>query len=179
MIGLKRGTVKLAQHNPKWAELFEKEKQLIKKTFGSTIIAIEHVGSTAIPGIPAKPIIDINVAVGSLEAARGMKNKFEKIAYERRPFVPGHTIEELKCQELYVKGPEAKRSHHVHVTVFENDYWKNGLLFRDYLRKNPVRAKQYAELKEKLAEKHAEDRRTYTENKEQFIKETLAKCSCI
>lgn len=173
MIGLRRGTVELIPHNPKWAELFKEEKQVLKKTFGNVIIGIEHIGNTAIAGIPAKPIIDINVAVESLKVARSMKEKFEKLGYEHRPFVQGHTKEELKWQVLYVKGPEAKRSHHVHVTVFGNNYWRNDLLFRDYLRKHPVRAKQYAELKEKLAQKHADDRGKYTENKEQFIKETL------
>ena len=173
MIGLKRGTVKLVPHNPKWSELFEQEKQLLKNTFGSTIIAIEHIGSTAIPGIPAKPIIDMNIGVGSLEIARGMKEKFEKLGYVHRPFVLGHTKEELKWQELYVKGPEAKRTHHAHVTVYDNNYWKNDLLFRDYIRNNPVRAKQYAKLKKELAEKYADDRGTYTKNKEQFINDTL------
>ena len=173
MIGLKRGTVKLVPHNQKWLELFEGEKQLLKNTFGDTIIAIEHVGSTAIPGIPAKPIIDMNIGVESLKIARSMKEKFEKLGYEHRPFVPGHTKEDLKWQELYVKGPEAKRTHHAHVTVYGNNYWKTDLLFRDHLRKNPARAKQYAELKEELAEKYADDRGTYTKNKEKFILETL------
>lgn len=173
MIGLKRGTVKLVPHNSKWAILFEKEKQILKKTFGNTILAIEHIGSTAIPGIPAKPIIDINVGVESLDVARNMKKKFEKLDYEHRPFVPGKTKDDLKWQELYVKGPGAKRTHHVHVTVLGNNYWKNDLLFRDFLRKNPKRAKQYAELKMELAEKHADDRGTYTKSKEHFINETI------
>lgn len=173
MIGLKRGTVKLVPHNPKWEKLFEREKHLLKKNFGHTILAIEHIGSTAIPGIPAKPIIDINVGVESLDVARSMKEKFEKLGYEHRPFVSGKTKDDLKWQELYVKGPEAKRTHHVHVTVLGNNYWKNDLLFRDFLRKNHERAKQYAELKEILAQKHADDRGTYTKNKEQFINETL------
>ena len=174
MIGLKRGTVKLAPHNPKWVKLFEEEKQLLERTFGDTILAIEHIGSTAIPGIPAKPIIDINIGVKSLDVARSMKEKFEKLGYEHRPFVPGKTKDDLKWQELYVKGPETRRTHHVHVTVFESNYWKNDLLFRDFLRKNHKRAKQYAELKEQLAQKHADDRETYTKSKEQFINETLA-----
>lgn len=173
MIGLKRGTVKLVPHNSKWAVLFEEEKQLLKKTFGDTILAIEHIGSTAIPGIPAKPIIDINIGVKSLEVTRDMKEKFEKLGYEHRPFVPGKTKDDLKWQELYVRGPEAKRTHYVHVSVFGGSYWKNDLLFRDFLRKNPERAKQYAELKKQLAEKYSDNRATYTENKEQFINETL------
>lgn len=173
MIGLKRGTVKLVPHNTKWAELFEKEKRLLKKTFGDTILAIEHIGSTAILGIPAKPIIDINIGVESLNIARSMKEKFEKLGYEHRPFVLGKTKDDLKWRELYVKGPESKRTHHVHVTVFGNNYWKNDLLFRDYIRKNLIRAKQYVELKEELAKKHADDRGKYTQNKEQFINDTL------
>ena len=173
MIGLRRGTVKLVPHNPKWSGLFDEEKQLLKNTFGNTIITIEHIGSTAIPGIPAKPIIDMDIGVESLEIGRSMKEKFEKLGYEHRPFVPGHAKEELKWQELYVKGPESKRTHHAHVTAYGNNYWENDLLFRDYLRKNSVRAKQYTELKAELAEKHADDRGVYTKNKEQFINETL------
>jgi len=173
MIGLKRGTVKLVSHNSKWAELFEEEKYLLKKTFGDTIIAIEHIGSTAIPDILAKPIIDINIGVKSLEVAGEMKEKFEKLGYEHRPFVSGKTKNVSKWQELYVRGTEAKRTHYVHVTVFGGSYWKNDLLFRDFLRKNPERAKQYVELKKQLAEKYADNRAIYTENKEQFIQETL------
>lgn len=87
--------------------------------------------------------------------------------------MPGHTKEDLKWQELYTKGPETRRTHHVHVTEYGNDYWENDILFRDYLRQNPLRAKQYAELKRKLAEKYSHNRDTYTKSKEQFINETL------
>lgn len=173
MIGLKRGIVKLIPYNPKWKKLFEKEKQLFENTFGDVIIAIEHIGSTAIPGIPAKPIIDINIGVKSLEIARTMKKQFENIGYVYRPFIPGHSMEGLKFQELYVKGSEKRRTHHAHATVYGNEYWKNNLLFRDYLRQNPARAQQYGELKKKLAEKYSYSRGTYTKNKEQFINETL------
>ena len=173
MIGLKRGTVKLVSHDSKWAELFEEEQQLLIDTFGGTIIAIEHVGSTAIPGIPTKPIIDINIGVRSLEVALGMKDRFEEIGYEHRPFVPGHTFEDLKAQELYAKGPDAKRTHYVHVTVYGSDFWNRALLFRDYLRCNTNRAKEYANLKEKLAQEYPEDRRSYSMNKAQFIIQTL------
>ena len=172
-LGLKRGKVKLAAYDPIWKVFFEEEKRLLEKTFGNIIIAIEHVGSTAIPGISAKPIIDINVGVKSLSVAQNMQGKFEEIGYEYRPFIEGHTKEELRWQELFVKGSETKRTHHAHVTVFESDYWNSGLLFRDCLRKNLVLAKQYAELKERLAEKYCEDREKYTSDKDQFIKKIL------
>jgi GrpB-like predicted nucleotidyltransferase (UPF0157 family) len=177
MLGLKRGTVNLVPHNPQWVRLFEQEKQLLQETFGELIIAIEHIGSTAIAGIPAKPIIDMNIAVDCLDTARAMKEKFAQIGYEHRPFVPGHTKEDLQWQELYVKGPEAKRTHHAHVTVFANDYWNNDLLFRDYLRRHPERAKEYAALKERLAKQYANDRDAYTNSKQGFITETLALAS--
>lgn len=173
MIGLKRGTVKLLPHNKKWAQLFEKEKKLLIKTFGNTIITIEHIGSTAISGIPAKPILDMDIGVRSLKIARQMKKKFEKLGYEYRPFKPGHTKKDLKEQELYVKGAEAKRTHHAHVAVYGSDYWNNDLIFRDYLRQNPKRAKQYANLKRRLAKLHANDRETYTKSKMIFIQKTI------
>ncbi|MBD3208556.1 MAG: hypothetical protein GF370_03830 [Candidatus Nealsonbacteria bacterium] len=95
------------------------------------------------------------------------------MGYEHRPFVSGLTKKELKEQELYVKGPESKRTHYVHVTVYNSDYWKKDLLFRDYLIKNPTRARKYAELKKKLAKDYATNREAYTDNKDKFIKEIL------
>lgn len=173
IIGLKRGTVKLVRHNPKWARLFEKEKKLLKKTFGRTIAAIEHIGSTAISGISAKPILDMDIGVRSLKAARGMKEKFEKLGYTHRPFLPTRPRTDRKREELYVKGPETKRTHYAHVIVYGGDCWRNDLLFRDYLCGNPSRACEYAELKKKLAKQHPNDRQMYTKKKMKFIAETL------
>jgi GrpB-like predicted nucleotidyltransferase (UPF0157 family) len=65
-IGLRRGTVKVVAHNPKWAEYFRKEKQLLLKTMGQKVVDIRHIGSTSIPGMPAKPIVDILAAVKTL-----------------------------------------------------------------------------------------------------------------
>lgn len=172
-IGLKRGTVKLMPYDPKWPDLFNKEKALLQKTFGDQILAIEHIGSTAIPGISAKPIIDIEIGVESLDVARDMKEKFEKIGYEHRPFVPGYTKEEMQWEELYAKGPEEKRTYYVHVTIYDDSHWKNDLFFRDYLRQNLSVAKDYTELKQKLAKKYTNDRRSYTDGKDSFIKNIL------
>jgi GrpB-like predicted nucleotidyltransferase (UPF0157 family) len=173
MIGLKRGMVKLVPHDGRWAALFEKEKFLFEDAFQETIIAIEHIGSTAIPGIPAKPIIDINIGVESLEVARAMKPIFVKLGYEHRPFVAGNTVEGLLAQELYVRGPESRRTHYVHVTVYGSDHWNNYVLLRDYLRRNAERAEEYANLKIRLAQEYPNDRGAYTRNKEQFVLETL------
>ncbi|HET6455978.1 MAG TPA: GrpB family protein [Armatimonadota bacterium] len=180
ILGLKRGTVKLVPHNPKWAKLFEQEKQLLVGTFGETIFAMEHIGSTAIPGIPAKPILDMNIGVESLEIAKEMKDKFVELGYEHRPFVPGQSLEGLQAQELYVRGPETKRTHFAHVTVYGSDFWNNALLFRDYLRSHPGRAQEYDDLKQKLAQQYGNDRGSYSKGKEQFVLQTLemARRSC-
>lgn len=173
ILGLKRGTVKLLPHNPKWAELFEEERQLLINTFGDTIIAIEHIGSTSIPGIPAKPILDMNIGVESLEVALAMKDEFVRLGYEHRPFVQGVSLEGLREQELYVRGPESRRTHFAHVTVYASDFWNRSLVFRDYLRSHPNRAQEYADLKTALANAHAADRTSYSKAKTDFVLETL------
>lgn len=160
-------------YDSRWASYFRKQKKILEETFGDTILAIEHVGSTAIPGMPAKPIIDIDVGVRSLKDIVAMRKKFKALAYEHRPFVRGGTKKELKKQELFVIGSEAKRTHHIHVAVFDSDYWNNDILFRDYLRAHPARARDYAALKQKLAKKFARNRANYTAGKQSFIAETI------
>mgnify|MGYP001580573155 CR=1 FL=1 len=82
MIGLRRGIVKLVMHNPKWRQSFEHEQNKIRKVFGRDALEIQHVGSTAIPGILAKPIIDIALIIPSLQEARHYKKKLKEIGYE-------------------------------------------------------------------------------------------------
>jgi len=173
MIGLKRGAVVLVPHDPEWSRLFDEERRLIGSAFGDIVVAIEHVGSTAISGIPAKPIIDINIGVASLEVAREMKGTFTSIGYEYRPFVPGVTFDGLVDQELYVKGPESLRTHYVHVAVHNSDFWNRTLLFRDYLRNHPDWAQKYGDLKVSLAEKYPNARTEYGDGKEPLILQIL------
>ncbi|MFO0704811.1 MAG: GrpB family protein [Candidatus Andersenbacteria bacterium] len=160
-------------HDPRWVRLFQKQKKILKDTFGDTILAIEHVGSTAIPGMPAKPIIDIDVGVRSMRDIVAMRKKFKALGYQHRPFVPGVTKGELKKQELFVVGSGAKRTHHIHIAIFGSNYWNNNILFRDYLRAHPARAKKYAALKCQLVKKFANDRNRYTKAKEKFISATI------
>ncbi|MBI2514611.1 GrpB family protein [Candidatus Wolfebacteria bacterium] len=170
MIGLKRGIVKLLPHNKKWKLLFENEEKKIEKKLGDLVIDIQHIGSTSIPGIPAKPIIDISMGVRVMKDAKKLIKPLEKLGYELR-----REFGRPNIQTLFVKGPESKRTHYLHVMKYNGALWKNDLRFRDYLRKHPVRAKQYAELKNKLAGKHANDRGTYTKSKAKFILETIKK----
>jgi GrpB-like predicted nucleotidyltransferase (UPF0157 family) len=166
-LGLKRGTVKLVSHNPDWQKLFEEERKLLMDAFGDAIIAIEHVGSTAIPGIPAKAILDMNVGVQALGSVDNMKEQFFQLDYEFR----GHQGE--KNRQLLVKGPEANRTHHANVIVFGSEYWTKDLLFRDYLRANKAAADEYGKFKQELAEAHSNDRHIYTNKKAALIKDLL------
>lgn len=168
MIGLKRGTVKLLPHNPKWSGVFEKERKKLSKALNDLVIDIQHIGSTSIPGIPAKPIIDISIGIKSMENSKNFIKIFEDLGYEYRPDFGGPTI-----QLLFVKGPEEKRTHYVHLMKYNGSIWKNDLAFRDYLRKNKKRAEQYASLKKELVKKFTDNRATYTASKTKFIHETI------
>jgi GrpB-like predicted nucleotidyltransferase (UPF0157 family) len=166
-IGLKRGAAKLFPHNPRWAQYFEWEKDRLTKALGTPVLAIEHIGSTAVPGLSAKPIIDILVGVERLSDVEGLKVPLEELGYEYR--ANGSNAE----QEFFARGQERRRTDYLHITEFNSPMWKRDLAFRDYLRAHPEVAKQYEELKTSLAKKHESERALYTEGKAEFIKSIL------
>lgn len=168
-IGLKRGAVILNFYTTGWARSFELEKNKLLKLFKVLAVDIQHIGSTSIPGMKAKPIIDIAVGVKSMK----LKNRYIKLltknGYEFRPF--GNTNTHL----LFVKGKESKRTHYIHVMKYNGVIWKHDLFFRDYLRSHSSVAKKYIKLKESLAKQFAKDRRSYTDSKSDFIKSIFKK----
>lgn len=169
-LGLQRGTVRLEEFNPEWSNLFEQEKELLLKTFGDRILAIEHIGSTAIPELPAKPIIDINVAVPSLNDIDDFILKLQKLGYE---YIPERRFSD---RQFFPKGPSEKRTHHLNlVEITSETGWKNQLLFRDYLRNHDDVRNEYRKLKEELAEKYANNRDEYTERKSKFVLSVIEK----
>ena len=170
MLGLKRGKVKLSLYNPKWPEIFKKEKKMLQKALGKMIIDIQHVGSTAVSRIPAKPIIDIAVAVPELSRKEVEKyiEPLKKVGYEYRG-------EDRPREHLFVKGGEEKRICHLHMVKFDSKAWKDYLLFRDYLRAHKKVATKYTELKLELAKKFSGNRKLYTTSKDNFIQKILKK----
>lgn len=168
MIGLKRGTVKLLPHNPRWSNAFEKEKKILLKTLNGLVVDIQHIGSTSVPGIPAKPIIDVSIGIKSMKNSRDFIKIFKNLSYEYRPDFGGPNI-----QLLFVKGPEEKRTHYIHLMRYNGSLWKSDLSFRDYLRTNKKRAEEYTKLKKELTGKFTNDRATYTARKADFIHETI------
>jgi len=169
MIGLKRGTVKLVGYNSKWRQNFEREEKKIKKIFGRDALKIQHVGSTAIPGILAKPIIDIALVVPSLQKARRYQKKLEEIGYELKK-------NDLRQERLFfTKGLEEKRTHYLHIGEIGSGCAEDMILFKDYLHNHKNVAKKYSKLKEQLAAKYQNLREIYAIKKKKFIEEIIQK----
>lgn len=164
-------TIRVVAYDPDWPARFAEERAAIAGLLDDgEWLDIEHFGSTAVPGLAAKPIIDIVMAVPSLEAAREtFPERFSTLDYV-------FWADNPKTDRLYfVKGmpPYGKaRTHHLHVCERPSSMWER-LAFRDYLRAHPDEAARYAALKRELAERYAEDRDAYTDAKGEFVAEIM------
>jgi len=168
-IGLKRGTVLLAKHHSEWNEAFNFEASLLCAILGPAMLDVQHVGSTAVAGLAAKPIIDIAATVRHLSDVDRFQRPLEQAGYSYR----ANGSDESKI--LFVKGPEERRTHHLHIVEQGGSAWKSFLAFRDVLRANAAEAQKYEALKQTLARKHAGDRASYTAAKRSYIDSVVAK----
>jgi GrpB-like predicted nucleotidyltransferase (UPF0157 family) len=168
-IGLKRGEVKLSEYNPRWAELFEEEKETLLEKFPSILLEISHGGSTSVPGLSAKPIIDMFAVVKSLSDAGLIRKDLEDFGYHYRG------EEGVPERILFAKGPEEMRTYHLQLVERESGQWKNHILLREYYRRHPEVATEYEKLKLELAEKYPNDRKAYGAGKKEFIAKVLEK----
>ncbi|KTC72559.1 multifunctional nucleotidyltransferase/glutamate rich protein GrpB/ribosomal protein alanine acetyltransferase [Legionella birminghamensis] len=169
---LKKDHVTLEPYNPEWPSLAQREIDKIKSVFPEhSIIDIQHIGSTAIAGLSAKPILDIQIAVPSLESTKLIAVPIlQKLGYEYWADNPD------PGRMFFVKGMPPygeKRTHHVHIVEQNSAHWRNKLLFRDYLRLHPDVASEYEQLKFKLAQEHLYDREKYTDEKLSFVSKVL------
>jgi len=164
-LGLRRGIVKLVPHRPAWKELFAEEKDRLEEVIGHQVVDIQHIGSTSIPGMVAKPILDIGIAVVDFEASEVSIDPIEGLGYQYRG---EHGIPR---RHYFVKGNP--RTHHLHMLEVNSRDWKAHLLFRSYLTSHPDIAQEYAELKIDLAERYRTDREVYQEGKDAFIERIL------
>lgn len=170
MIGLKRGTVKLVSHQKEWNENAENIVRLLKQLLGDTALDIQHIGSTSIFLIHAKPIIDIAVAVHDVN--------------DIMPYVEvlkQHNIllhkEVVAGQVFFVMEDGDIRTHHIHIVKGDGAEWNNYINFRDYLNANPEKAMMYDDFKQKLATQFSNDRKSYTAGKQEIIDQLLAEAS--
>lgn len=167
-LGLKRGTVQLEPHDKQWDEIAVQTIKTLKSILGDDVIDIQHIGSTAIPTIKAKPIIDIAVGVTDFDKVMLHNEQLQK----KGIFYRGSDVE---CQLLYVMGDMENdtRTHHIHIVKWNGTEWKNYIHFRDYLNANENMALMYQNLKEELESKYADDRVAYTRGKKDMIDNIL------
>ncbi len=163
MIGLKRGTVDVVPYALDWFPPFQQEALLLQKALGRVALDIEHIGSTAIPGMPAKPIIDLMVAVADLAKSRQLIPVVQDVGYDHRP----HDC--VPDRHFFAKGQDGERTHHLSLAETNSTFWCRQIAFRDYLRADQQAATQYAEIKIELASKYPNDRNTYIDAKEPFV----------
>jgi GrpB-like predicted nucleotidyltransferase (UPF0157 family) len=161
MIGLEKGIVRLAPFSEEWKHIFEAESALLHTVIGRYILGIQHVGSTSIPGMLAKPIIDIAIAVSDYEEAKVCIEPIETLGYEYKGEFG------IPRRHYFVKGDP--RTFHIHICEVRSQEWVDLLFFRDHLSQHPNLAQEYASLKLQLATIYPQDRTAYLEGKAPFI----------
>lgn len=168
-IGMKRGTVYLEPHQDGWETAARETIRLLKSILGDAAADIQHVGSTSIRSIPAKPIIDIAVGVQDYEAVLNKRDELEGAGIIFR-------FDERPEQLLFVMGDfeQDTRTHHIHVVLYDSEEWKNYISFRDHLNSDEGAARRYADLKRELAGKYPDDRIAYTDGKAELICSLIA-----
>ena len=158
-------TIEVVDYRPEWEKMFQEEEKKIRKILGKNCIAVYHIGSTSIKGLPAKPIIDIMPVVKDISLVDAHDPEFRALGCDcRGEFgIPG--------RRFYAKGGD-HRTHHIH--IFEKSSKadiKRHLAVRDYLRSHPDTAREYAELKKNLAARYPHDNDGYCDGKDAYMKE--------
>lgn len=157
--------VLIVTYDTRWPRWYEEERARILARIGPHVHRIEHVGSTSVPGLAAKPIIDIMAGLRRLSDAGECIEPLAAIDYE---YVPEYEVS-LPERRYFRKGPPEGRTHHLHMVEAGSDFWNRVILFRNLLRTHPDTAAEYAVLKRDLARRHGRDRDAYTEGKTAFI----------
>ena len=169
-IGLRRHTVRVVDHDPSWSALFANECRSLHRTLGDLVADVQHVGSTAVPDLPAKPILDIAVAIRTTDPIPDIVERLTGIGYIYRGDGGddgGH---------LFVRESEPDiRTVHVHVVELNGTQWRNYLLFRKMLLEDASVRKRYAAIKNNFAKQFPDDRKLYTSAKDGFIRGILGK----
>lgn len=161
----------IADYDPQWPLMYEQEKAKILSVTGDWVVAIEHVGSTAVPGIGAKPTIDILVGVRSLSDAEKCIAPLENIGYE---YISEHEAR-MPWERFFRKGPRGAGTHHLHMQEVNCEDWQRLILFRDYLRTHPDVAKEYYHLKREFAATYGTNREGYNMAKTAFVDSVVAR----
>lgn len=161
--------IRILPYDHSWPDRFQREKRLLEQAIGPWIIGgVHHVGSTAVRGLAAKPVIDILVGVADLPAAQECRAELANLGYRYAPY---------RAEEMcwFCKPNPSHRTHQLHVVPSGSHRYRAELAFRDALRADSRLAEEYAALKQSLATKFTRDREAYTEGKHDFIANALAR----
>jgi GrpB-like predicted nucleotidyltransferase (UPF0157 family) len=155
--------IEVVKYNPQWPELFAHEQKLIAEALAQWLVGVpEHIGSTAVPGLAAKPVIDIMAPVAALASSKAAIAAAERIGYVYFPY-------KAQFMHWFCKPSPEHRTHHLHLVPAGSRLWRERLAFRDALRKDAALRAEYQALKFSLAAEHRHDRETYTDAKSPFI----------
>ncbi len=162
--------IHIEPYNPDWPKRFLDEAMSLEGALAEWLAGpIEHIGSTAVPDLCAKPVIDIMIPVRSLEDSRPAITVLERFGYHYWPY-------KAEVMHWFCKPSELIRTHHIHMVPLESRLFQERLAFRDALRSDPDVRAEYAELKRVLARAHGDDREAYTDGKGSFVHRVIA-CS--
>jgi GrpB-like predicted nucleotidyltransferase (UPF0157 family) len=156
----------VADYDPRWPELFEFFRRRNAATLGDLAAAIEHVGSTSVPGLAAKPIIDIDVLLASADTLPAAIERLASVGYSHRGDLG------IPEREAFL-APANDPRHHLYICPPTSREFRSHLALRDYLRARPEEAKAYGELKRTLAARFRDDREGYLEGKREFVAELV------
>ncbi len=160
--------IEIVAYDPEWPARFEAERPALAEAIGGFATGgIHHVGSTAVPGLDAKPIIDILIGVESLNASRQAFDPLARLDYIYAPYLADE-------MHWFCKPNPSRRTHHLHLVPGGSQRYRDELEFRNRLRANPELAQRYADLKRSLARSFKHDRESYTQAKAAFVSEALS-----
>lgn len=161
--------IHVVAYDPAWPAMFEAERARLLEILAPWLAGpIEHIGSTAVPGMVAKPVIDIMAGVESLAASREAIAAAATLQYRYAPY-------RADVMHWFCKPDFSFRTHHLHLVPRGSELWRERIAFRDRLRADGAVARRYADLKEQLAKVHRLDREAYTDAKGPFIAEVLSR----
>ncbi len=159
--------VLIEEYSPDWPMAYEREREKLETLLRPWVIEFHHVGSTAVPGLAAKPVIDMLGGVRSLEDSKPAIEVLEGAGWCYSPYQP-------EIKHWFCKPSPAYRTHHLHLQPVTGQDFADKIAFRNHLRSHPPDAHRYERLKRSLAERFRDDREAYTEAKSGFVAEVLA-----
>ncbi len=169
-------SVTVVPYDPRWPRIFERERDRLAEALGPAVVEIEHFGSTAVPGLAAKPVIDVMVWIDALTRGQALVDPVVALGYE---YVPAFE-DELPFRRYFRRHPDDELApgvehagYHVHMLEHRHPWGGKDIAFRDHLRTNPKDARAYGTLKLELARRFPSDRNAYIEAKSPFIRALL------